>query len=104
MNRSVLQEQRAIIKQLKALLDERDQEISLLKWEKDVLVAALQRMIEWAKAYPVKVFPEPNFRRARELLEAGGMTLDAIGASTMRHVLLGARNIASEALQKIGIK
>ena len=41
----------------------------------------------WQKAYPLDVFPEPDFKKARELLEAGGMTIDAISASNMRHVL-----------------
>ena len=42
---------------------------------------------QWCRAYPLKVFPEPDFTRAAELLKAGGMNLDAISASNMRHVL-----------------
>ena len=48
---------------------------------------------KWCDAYPLKIFPEPDFEVARQLLEAGGMTLDAISASNMRHVLDGIRKI-----------
>lgn len=59
---------------------------------------ALWRITQWAKAYPLTVFPEPDFKKAAELLKAGGMTLDAISASNMRHVVEGVGKIASDAL------
>lgn len=59
---------------------------------------ALERIVQWADAYPLKVFAEPDFKRAHELLQAGGMTLDAISASNMRHVIKGAGDIARAAL------
>jgi len=60
--------------------------------------AALQRIVQWADAYPLDVFPEPDFAKAHELLKAGGMTLDAISASNMRHVIEGVGKIARDAL------
>jgi hypothetical protein len=54
---------------------------------------ALESIRSWCDAYPLQIFPEPDLRRARELLEAGGMTLDAISASSMRHVLKGIKEI-----------
>lgn len=54
---------------------------------------------QWAGAYPVSVFPEPDFRRAHELLKAGGMSMDAVSASNMRHVLRGVIGIAGAALE-----
>jgi len=49
---------------------------------------AIRRITEWRdKAYPLDVFPEPDLARAADLLEAGGMTLDAVSASSMRHAL-----------------
>jgi hypothetical protein len=42
---------------------------------------------KWLQAYPLTQFPEPDFAKAAELLTAGGLTLDAISASNMRHVL-----------------
>lgn len=59
---------------------------------------ALDRIVQWSKAYPLEVFPEPDFKQAAQLLEAGGMTLDAISASNMRHVVEGVGEIAREAL------
>lgn len=60
---------------------------------------ALERIEQWSRAYPLTIFPEPNLKRARELLEAGGMTLDAISAHAMRHVVEGVGKIARRALE-----
>ena len=60
---------------------------------------ALRDIIKWAEAYPLEVFPEPDLKRAARLLKTHGMTLDAISATAMRHVLKGVRRIAQEALK-----
>ncbi len=60
---------------------------------------ALHRIEAWSRAYPLSVFPEPDFKKAHDLLQAGGMTLDAISASNMRHVVEGVGKIAREALR-----
>jgi hypothetical protein len=44
------------------------------------------------------VFPEPDLEHAAALLEAGGMTLDAVSASAMRHAIEGVGEIARRAL------
>jgi hypothetical protein len=59
---------------------------------------ALQHIVSWSEAYPLAVFPEPDFKRAAALLKAGGITLDAVAASCMRHVVEGVGKIAREAL------
>jgi hypothetical protein len=64
----------------------------------DILEDALQRIVQWVDAYPLAVFPEPDFKRAAELLKAGGITLDAVSASCMRHVIEGVGEIARQAL------
>jgi hypothetical protein len=64
------------------------------------LRVALHQIYTWSKAYPLSVFPEPDLSRARELLEAGGITLDAVSASAMRHVIEGVGDIAGRALEK----
>lgn len=56
----------------------------------------LERIDSWCEAYPLDIFPEPDLIQARRLLEAGGMTLDAVSASSMRLVLQGVRKIAQE--------
>jgi len=49
--------------------------------------ALIAELESWQQAYPLSAFPEPDLQRARELLEAGGMTLAAVSASNMRHVV-----------------
>jgi len=53
----------------------------------------------WTKAYPLKVFPEPDFEKAAEALKAAGLSLDAVSASNMRHVLTQVKDIIEQALQ-----
>ena len=60
---------------------------------------ALQQIDNWAKAYPLDVFPEPDFKRVREALEAAGITLDSVSASNMRHVITGVARIVEKALK-----
>lgn len=45
------------------------------------------RIDEWAAAYPLTIFPTPDHDKARKALESEGLTLDAISASAMRHVI-----------------
>jgi hypothetical protein len=61
---------------------------------------ALQKIEQWSEAYPLDIFPEPDWKRAAELLKAGGITLDAISAHCMRHVVEGVGKIAREALSE----
>lgn len=60
---------------------------------------ALEGIVQWSKAYPLNIFPEPDLKRVRSLLEAGGVTLDAVSASAMRHVVEGVGEIAIAALK-----
>lgn len=50
----------------------------------------------WIEAYPLSVFPEPDFKKAAKVLKDKGMTLDAISASNFRHVLNGVKRIIEE--------
>jgi hypothetical protein len=63
---------------------------------------ALSRIAMWSDAYPLPQFPEPDheyLRRARDALEANGMTLDVISASAVRHVIKQVGKIARDALK-----
>ncbi len=60
---------------------------------------ALWKIQTWAKAYPLDIFLKPDLKKAHEVLKAAGMTLDAISADTMRHVLDGVKDIVNTALQ-----
>ena len=67
--------------------------------------AALRRIAEWADAYPLHIFREPDeayFTKAHQVLTANGMTLDAISASAMRHVISQVGKIAKDALGNTG--
>ena len=78
--------------------DELENEVERLEADNARLREALERLDQWAKAYPLSAFPEPDFKQARELLKAGGMTIDAISASNMRHVINQTQEIVSAAL------
>lgn len=64
----------------------------------DDLEEALRRIEQWGEAYPLDIFPEPDWQRARNLLENGGMTLDRVAAGSMRRVASGVAKIARNAL------
>ena len=64
----------------------------------EVSTEALRRIDAWANAYPLSVFPEPDFEKAASALKANGMTLDSISASNMRHCVSGVGKIAADAL------
>jgi hypothetical protein len=61
---------------------------------------ALTKIAQWSEAYPLEVFPEPDWKKAAELLKAGGQSLDAISASCTRHLVKGVGQIARDALEK----
>ena len=73
--------------------------IERLVAERDEAREALLAIDTWAKAYPLSVFPEPDFALAAKLLKDGGLTLDAVSASNMRHVLTGIQGLVAEALK-----
>ncbi|KKK66632.1 hypothetical protein LCGC14_2962170, partial [marine sediment metagenome] len=73
---------------------------SKLKAENAKLQEALERIKTWSEAYPLKAFPKPDLKKAREVLEAAGMTLDSISADAMRHVINGVKNIVEQALKE----
>jgi hypothetical protein len=61
---------------------------------------ALHKISKWAKAYPLEVFPEPDWKRAAEVLKAAGMSLDCISAANMRHVITQVQNIVDAAMKE----
>ena len=63
---------------------------------------ALEKINDWANAYPLDLFPEPDFKNVRKLLAAGGIPIDVVSASNMRHVVEGVGKIAREALEGEG--
>lgn len=60
----------------------------------------LDKLVQWSDAYPIAVFPEPDFLKAQKVLSENGMTLDAISSSNMRRVIIGVREIIDAARGK----
>ena len=73
--------------------------IENLESENERYEEAFRRLQNWAKAYPLEVFPKLDFKKAAKVLKANGMTLDSISADNMRHVLNGIKNIVEQALK-----
>ena len=64
-------------------------------------VEALEKVLQWAEAYPVSVFPEvpkEDWARIHEVLKAAGLSLDRVSASNMRHVITRVAEIARKGL------
>ena len=59
----------------------------------DELEDKLQQILNWINAYPLEVFPEPDFKKAGEILKEFDISISAISASNMRYVLEGIKRI-----------
>lgn len=75
-------------------------EAARLERECERLNDTLDKLVQWSDAYPLTAFPEPDFTKAHKVLRENGMTLDAISASNMRHVIKGVREIIDAARGK----
>ena len=70
--------------------------------ERDFYDDLLHNIKSWSEAYPLSIFPEPDLAKAREVLQANGMTLDAISASNMRHVITQVQSMIDKAIRAKG--
>jgi len=61
--------------------------------ELEVLQDKMHRIKTWVEAYPLDMFPEPDFEKAARVLKENGMTLGAITTSNIRYVLNGIKEI-----------
>lgn len=73
-----------------------------LRAQRDELLETLGQIEAWSRAYPLDIFPEPDMKKVRALLEAGGITLDAVSAYAMRHVVETVADMARVAIEKAG--
>lgn len=64
------------------------------------LTDVLEEIDNWARAYSIDVFPEPDMKMVHEVLQAAGLSLDAVSASNMRYALNGVGEIARKALEE----
>ena len=72
--------------------------IETLESRVESLKGKLQDVVNWSNAYPLDIFPEPDFKKVRAALEAADISLDHVSASIMRHVVTGVGDIARAAL------
>jgi len=79
--------------------DERLQSCTQALYDRvEQLADAMRQIQQWSEAYPLDIFPEPDWKRAHAVLKEHDMTLDAIAAGVMRRALVSVNKIASEAL------
>ena len=88
---------RSAIESLDALAAEREARKDEARVER--MENALHQISQWAQAYPLDVFPEPDFKKAYEVLKAADVSLGAVAASSMRHVITQVQAIVNAALQ-----
>ncbi len=91
----------------KGIINDRDDVVCIRKDVYDTLKAShanlvevLERIQVWQQAYPLKVFPKPDLKKARQVLKDAGMTLDAVSADNMRHVLDQIKSMVDLALKE----
>jgi len=72
-----------------------------LEAENDCMENALHQLRQWSKAYPIDIFPEPDFKKAHKVLTDNGISLAAISAANMRHVITGVIKIIDAAIPQI---
>jgi len=73
--------------------------IAELEKRLDTATEALIRIEQWAEAYPLDIFPEPdNWHKIGEALKKIGSPnlIDNVSASNMRHVVTGIKALALE--------
>ena len=81
--------------------DSKQMDIDKLQAENEKLKEAIELLQNWVKAYPLDMFPEPDLKLARKLLEDGDVNYSALNVYAMRHVINGVRRIIDEALNEV---
>jgi len=63
---------------------------NLVRYDEELLgriEKLLERIVQWSQAYPVDIFPKPDWKRAEEALIKEGMGVTSLSADAMRHVV-----------------
>jgi hypothetical protein len=72
---------------------------SELRGRVEELEDCLQKIVNWCDAYPLDIFPEPDFEAVKFALASKGIKLDAVSASNMRHVVNGVKKQITTTLE-----
>lgn len=70
--------------------------------EREKYDALFGEIKEWSEAYPETIFPTPDWEKVRDALEMNGLTLDAVSAANMRHVLNLIQEMADQTIRARG--
>lgn len=70
-----------------------------IETELDRYRETLEWLQNWKKAYPLDIFKEPDLEAAHSILTECGISLDAISAHNIRHVLSVIQCCLNEALE-----
>lgn len=60
---------------------------------------ALQRIADWANAYPLDQFPDQDLKKADKALAFVGVNMSAMHGQWARHIVTGIGGIAATALE-----
>lgn len=85
------------IKFLQSRVDGSEAELSRLRSQVEAMEDDRRRINDWCEAYPVGIFPEPDWERAKELL--GSTLLSRVSAANMRHVVEGFKRYSASRQQ-----
>ena len=78
--------------------------ITRLEAEFEKMEAALDKIRNWAEAYPLDMFPEPtkeDWKEIARLLKDNGYLIDSVTSSNMRHVINGVKALVEDVLDRI---
>jgi hypothetical protein len=85
-----------------ALMREIDAELERPVHETTAEPDEFQKFLDgWMQAYPLDIFPLPDFVRAHAVLKEAGISLDCISAANFRHVLLRVSNRYAEKAEAV---
>jgi tetrahydromethanopterin S-methyltransferase subunit G len=74
--------------------NKRIEELEEAMEQSDYLFDTIHQIKAWCEAYPLAVFPEPDWVEVRDRL--GDKLTSRVGASNMRHVVVGIGRIITE--------
>ena len=56
----------------------------------------LNKIKRWTEAYPIDVFPKPDFEEVAKILNRHGIAIDGVAAHIMMRVLSGIKDIINK--------
>jgi len=90
----------ALFETVEAVLAEYIAALARAEQEARTAKEQLARIESWCEAYPLDVFPFPEWNEVKRLL--GDTLLSQVSAANMRHVVLGVKKIARDQAAKEG--